>query len=166
MHGTYPMTLVIDKKTQGQVARQLQKDIEGRLKKLSADALRDFVKLCEMLTDESQEEHKDEIARAITDMIFPDVPTGNEFADTEQDIADAKARVARYRQKVGKAISFRRNKLGMTQVQLAAETGLPQTHISRLEKGRHAPTYTTILKIAKALKARPASLDPGFSEDE
>lgn len=41
---------------------------------------------------------------------------------------------------------------GMTQIQLALEAGLQQSHISRLEGGMHSPSMKTLQKLADALK--------------
>lgn len=49
---------------------------------------------------------------------------------------------------------------GMTQEDLATASGLPQSHISRLECGRHSPSHATVEKIAKALGVEVATLDP------
>jgi transcriptional regulator with XRE-family HTH domain len=51
-------------------------------------------------------------------------------------------------------------KAGWTQEQLAAESGLPQSHISRLEAGKHSPSRATLEKIAKALGVDVAVFDP------
>lgn len=52
---------------------------------------------------------------------------------------------------VGKKIREKRNAADMTQEQLAQKSGLPQSHISRLEQGQHSPSRVTLEKIAKAL---------------
>ena len=57
-----------------------------------------------------------------------------------------------------------RTKAGLTQTQLAKSAGLPQSHISRLEKGKHSPSHLTLQKIAKALSIPIHQLDPS-SED-
>jgi DNA-binding XRE family transcriptional regulator len=46
-----------------------------------------------------------------------------------------------------------REKHGLTQVQLAEETGVPQAQVSRIERGVVAPTTTTLAKIGEALGA-------------
>jgi DNA-binding XRE family transcriptional regulator len=46
-----------------------------------------------------------------------------------------------------------REKHGLTQVELAKRCGLPQSQISRIERGVTAPTTTTVAKIAAALGA-------------
>lgn len=46
-----------------------------------------------------------------------------------------------------------REKHGLTQTQLADETGIPQAQMSRIERGVVAPTTTTLAKIGEALGA-------------
>ncbi|WP_077798506.1 helix-turn-helix domain-containing protein [Streptomyces sp. JHA26] len=54
---------------------------------------------------------------------------------------------------VGKAVRSRREAAGMTQVGLAALSGLTQAAISRLEHGRCAPTFPLLERIAQAFGA-------------
>jgi transcriptional regulator with XRE-family HTH domain len=70
-----------------------------------------------------------------------------------------------YRQMVGARIRSKRESLGWTQEQLADVTGLAQSHISRLEVGKHAPTFQTIERIAGALQVAAGDLDPGFPDE-
>jgi DNA-binding XRE family transcriptional regulator len=61
-----------------------------------------------------------------------------------------------------------REEASMTQEQLEAATGLPQSHISRLENAVHSPSSLTLEKIAKAT-GKPASyFDPchGDGDDQ
>jgi DNA-binding XRE family transcriptional regulator len=53
-----------------------------------------------------------------------------------------------------------REKVGLTQTQLAERAGLPQSHISRLERGEHSPTAKTLEKIALALDIPASCFDP------
>lgn len=46
-----------------------------------------------------------------------------------------------------------REKHGLTQVQLAQQTGISQAQISRIERGVVTPTTTTLAKIGEALEA-------------
>ena len=48
----------------------------------------------------------------------------------------------------------RRRELGMTQVQLAAATGIAQSMISRIEQGNANPTVKTLNVLAQALDLR------------
>lgn len=56
-----------------------------------------------------------------------------------------------------------REKKGWTQEVLASRSGLPQSHISRIEGGKLSPSRKTVEKLARALGVRLAVLDP--SED-
>jgi transcriptional regulator with XRE-family HTH domain len=47
---------------------------------------------------------------------------------------------------------------GMTQGQLAEKTGVTREYIARLEAGRYDPSLSTIERLAKALKVKPAEL--------
>ena len=60
-------------------------------------------------------------------------------------------RLTKWNEWVSKRIRDARTQAGLTQEQLAAETGLPQSHISRIENAKHSPARATIEKIAKAL---------------
>ncbi|OHB75234.1 MAG: hypothetical protein A2W31_11590 [Planctomycetes bacterium RBG_16_64_10] len=53
-----------------------------------------------------------------------------------------------------------RKAAGLTQQQLEEKTGLPQSHISRLENGEHSPSHATLEKIAKALNMPVTMFDP------
>lgn len=46
-----------------------------------------------------------------------------------------------------------REKHGLTQLELAKLSGVPQSQISRIERGVTSPTTTTVAKIAAALGA-------------
>ncbi len=57
-------------------------------------------------------------------------------------------------------IKAARIEAGLTQDQLAAKSGLPQSHICRLEAGLHSPTAKTLEKIALALEIAVSYFDP------
>jgi DNA-binding XRE family transcriptional regulator len=46
-----------------------------------------------------------------------------------------------------------REKAGLTQVELAEQTGISQADISRIERGATSPTAKTLRRIAEALNA-------------
>lgn len=46
----------------------------------------------------------------------------------------------------------------LTQDDLAAKTGIDQTHISSIEIGRRYPSEDTVKRLAKALRVTPSSL--------
>ncbi|MDM8008608.1 MAG: helix-turn-helix transcriptional regulator [Phycisphaerae bacterium] len=50
----------------------------------------------------------------------------------------------------------------MVKKALASKSGLPQSHISRLEAGRHSPSHKTLEKLASALAVPVNRLDPSY----
>jgi ribosome-binding protein aMBF1 (putative translation factor) len=63
-------------------------------------------------------------------------------------------------EQVGRKIRELRDEAGLTQVQLAEKTGIPQSHVSRLENAEHSATNLTLEKIAKALGVQVGDIDP------
>ena len=57
----------------------------------------------------------------------------------------------------GKNLSAYRKSRGLTQKSLGERTGVSRTYISRLERGRGNPTFTTVMRLAKTL-----DIDAGF----
>lgn len=62
------------------------------------------------------------------------------------------------RQIVGKNVKKFREGLGLSQEQLAFESGLHRTYISGVERGVRNPTVQVLGEIAKALKIKPHEL--------
>ena len=58
----------------------------------------------------------------------------------------------------GQAVREAREKLGLSQEELGFESKLDRTYISGIERGVRNPTIKTILRICRALGARPSSL--------
>ena len=61
---------------------------------------------------------------------------------------------------IGKAIKETRQKQQLTQKQLGELVGVQEAQISKIESGKSI-TYSTIVKVFKALGAKTASLDLG-----
>jgi DNA-binding transcriptional regulator YiaG len=146
------------------VAKQLRDNMELRLSQLSEEARSDLYELCKLLLAEEDENERFQIARTLSEIIFPESLKGLVDCDSIAEIANARKRLMAYRKLVGQEIKNRRVALGLTQVQLAELADLPQSHISRLEQGQHAPTFVTIERLATALQTTPSQLDPGFDD--
>jgi len=54
-----------------------------------------------------------------------------------------------------------RHKKGLTQIELAARSGLEKSHIGKFETTNHNHTAATLLKLAKALEIAPWQLLKG-----
>jgi transcriptional regulator with XRE-family HTH domain len=52
---------------------------------------------------------------------------------------------------LGMAIRERRAERGLSQEDLAHETGVHRTYVGGIERGERNPSYTNLLRIAKAL---------------
>ncbi len=52
---------------------------------------------------------------------------------------------------VGQRIVDARRKQGMSQEQLASQSGIDRSHMGFIEQGRRKPTLSTLFKIAKTL---------------
>lgn len=79
------------------------------------------------------------------------------------DLADPATHPERLKKWVdwlSKKIREARTAAGLTQEQLAEMSGLPQSHISRIENAKHSPARATIEKIANALGKPITFFDP------
>ncbi len=67
---------------------------------------------------------------------------------------------------VSQRIRAAREAAGMTQEELADESGIQQAHICRLEKGEHSPTHKTLKRIADATGQKVSYFDPSSPDAE
>ncbi len=51
-----------------------------------------------------------------------------------------------------------RERLGLTQEQVAKRSGVHATEVSRIETGKPDPQVSTLLRLAKAVEVRPGRL--------
>lgn len=58
----------------------------------------------------------------------------------------------------GKAVRSERQRAGLSQEDLAEQSGLHRTYIGGIERGERNPTLLTTLRIATALGVVPSSL--------
>lgn len=66
---------------------------------------------------------------------------------------------------IGKRIQEYRQRIGLSQEQVAERAGISQNHVSRLEQGKHDPHFYTILQVAKVLNIPLDGLVSDFSEE-
>jgi transcriptional regulator with XRE-family HTH domain len=52
---------------------------------------------------------------------------------------------------LGRAVSTRRHRLGLSQERLAEAAGLHRTYLGSLERGERNPTVLTLLRVASAV---------------
>ena len=73
---------------------------------------------------------------------------------------DEHSKLRKWADFVGQKVRERRKAAELTQEQLAEKSGLPQSHISRIEAARLSPSRATLEKIAEALGVSLKELDP------
>lgn len=106
------------------------------------------------------------VAEAITECMCRE--SYSELKSIETLLADneGKAGLQRHRSHVSSQVVKYRVEKGWTQQQLAEKSGLPQSHISRIERCQLAPTQLTIGRLASAFGIKKEMLDPGFAHED
>ncbi len=66
----------------------------------------------------------------------------------------------------GERLRELRKKRGMTQVELADKSGVPQNHISTIERGAKLPTIGTLIRFAAALECKVSALVSIFDKED
>ena len=102
------------------------------------------------------EDEKQSAAEAISEILHR---PKSQLMDIES-LEGCEEDLARWTTFVSKRIREAREAVGLTQQELSQQSGLPQSHISRLEQGKHSPTAKTLEKIATALKLPRSHFDP------
>lgn len=119
---------------------------------------KDFSELFdELLRADSEEEMKD-IALTLAEILSP--PAGPVSEMSKCGPKNRPENLRKWVEFVGGKIREYRKAKNLTQEQLAERSGLPQSHICRIENGEHSPTRITLEKIAKGLDISIGDLDP------
>lgn len=127
-----------------------------RIRRLSKEDKEDLFELNKALVAAETDEEVNAIAAAYREILdqakvaVRPLPVGDELQNG----------TAKWAEFVAGRIKSARLEAKMTQEDLERATGLPQSHISRLEAAVHSPSRATIEKIAKALKKPIAFFDP------
>jgi DNA-binding XRE family transcriptional regulator len=132
--------------------------VMSRIESLSK-ADRDDLLALTTIWHQSDDEEERESARVGIEEILAQRPL-NAIPLTES--REGQIGLQRWSKSVGKQILRQRKAASMTQEMLAKATGLPQSHISRLEKGEHSPTHLTLSKIASAFNIAVEKLTPAL----
>lgn len=134
--------------------------IKQRFQTLPEDQAECVVGLVNDLILAPDDEAKTEIATALVEILLPELMDWQGDDVGEDRTSEARRKLEAHRAYVGQQIKKHREELEMTQEELAEKAGIPQSHVCRLERGKHTATYLTIRKVAKALKTTPEKLDP------
>lgn len=124
----------------------------------------DSADLCCLLKHFCEAETVDD--RAAADEAIWELLVGEPVTVHEMDLDsdDPPDDLAKWKDFVSARVRESRDEAKLTQEQLAERTGLPQSHISRIENAKLSPSFTTLQKIADALKLPLSKFDPN-SED-
>lgn len=157
-----PRTPTVDGRKNQKPAGQEKLDaFEEVISSLRPDQMRSVRALISMLAGKDIcEQEKQEVFSVLRQVL---AASGNVLREVSHP-AGTYDRVRVYREKVGEQVFRHRRAAGLTQTELAKISGIPQSHISRIEAGKFAPTFSTMSRIATALGVQAKELDPGFSE--
>lgn len=133
-----------------------------RITELSQEALQDLVSLGPELANCQDHETYAEIAETVREILFPQII--GKVSSTWKREKPETAKFAKHAQWVANRIKEEREKAGMTQDQLAEKSGIPQSHVSRLETGLHSPSRKTLERISAALGKQLSDFDPSTWE--
>jgi DNA-binding XRE family transcriptional regulator len=129
-----------------------------RIRRLSDEDREELWTLMKELPSEDGPEERNAIVKAMRE-ILDQAPVKVTRLELNDDAAPAPS-LQRWIDYVSKRIKELRVVAGLTQTELAERAGLPQSHISRLESGKHSPSRVTLEKIAGALGRPLKDLDP------
>lgn len=105
-------------------------------------------------------EEVQEIEQTINELLYPQL-AGSFVEGPMPSNPAAVKRLRDWSSNIGAKIKNLREAKGLNQTQLGEAAGLPQSHISRLERGIHSPSHKTLCAIANALGVRVGEIDPG-----
>lgn len=126
-----------------------------RVTRLSNEDQKDLYKLVKELATVRDDEDLEAIRVAMMEILDQE-PGGL----TLMQPSDRPAKLQRWVQYVAQKVRQMRKHTGWTQIELAEKSGLPQSHISRIEAAKLSPSRVTLEKIAKAMGRPLSELDP------
>lgn len=129
-----------------------------RISRLPKESLADLAELAPELARCEDSKTFSEIAETIREIMFPEL-IGDLHVGKAGD-TNATAGLDRRIEWIAAKIKEERRKAALTQKELAEKSNLPQSHISRLEAGKHSPSFKTLERLAQALGISVGELDP------
>ena len=142
---------------------QAQKEVMDRILSLADSKRKRIFELVDLHEESHDEGERAEIRQVLYEVLFPEPKQVEAVSiDDEPPTDEAKEGIQKHRTYIAKEIKKQRTSRGWTQEQLAAKAGMLQSHICSLEAGKHAPTYLTIQKIAKAFGIPAGEIDPSL----
>jgi DNA-binding XRE family transcriptional regulator len=162
------MTLVADKNANPTLTPAkkdvLNRILLNRILKMPPSQHQRICRLVDLYRNAKTEQDASEIGEVLAEILFGE-PKDYTASKLSSDVSpDGREALKKHRKCVGKQLRKCRQGLKMSQEELAEKAGIPQSHVCRLETGKHAPTYLTIEKLANALGVAASQLDPGFND--
>lgn len=134
--------------------------VVDRIGRLSDGDRQDLYELVKELRNAQTSEDLESIRAAMVEILDQE-PLGAQRMDLSEELRRP-AKLQNWVDFVSRKLRELRTAAGITQVELAEKSGLPQSHISRLEAGQHSPSHTTLEKLANALGVPLSDLDPSL----
>lgn len=129
-----------------------------RVSRLSAADKTDLFELVKGLGAAQDAEEYESIRSAMLEILDQE-QTGAQVMESDA-LARRPEKLQKWVDYISGKIRDLRKAAKLTQEELAGRSGLPQSHISRLEKGQHSPSRETLEKLAKGLGVPVGQLDP------
>jgi DNA-binding XRE family transcriptional regulator len=126
-----------------------------RVRRLSSEDQKDLYKLVKLLSSAKDADEVEAISAAMVEILDQDpcdlVP---------MNLPARPDKLQRWVGYVAGKVRQLRDQAGLTQVELAKKSGLPQSHISRIEAAKLSPSQATLEKIGKAMNRPLSDIDP------
>lgn len=127
-----------------------------RMSELPREALADLSSMAAEIATCRDQETFEGICQTIREIIFPEIIGGVSEVEPNRKRPEA---LTRWAQGCGAKVHTLRLERKLTQVQLAERSGLPQSHISRIETGELSASRRTLERLAEALGVDVAKID-------
>jgi ribosome-binding protein aMBF1 (putative translation factor) len=149
--------------TQKQVLETSMAVLVDRISRLPQDDKDDLYLLIKELSVAKSPEEVAAVAHAMSEILDQESSTLERMPQPEVSVPDHS--LENWLSYVSGQIRHFRKQAGLNQTELAEQSGLPQSHISKLENGKHSPTRITLEKIATALNIDVSEFDPNESRE-
>ena len=137
----------------GQLAKTAIATVMARIVQLDEASQRElFECVKDMGTIRSREDFEDTM-QSVLEILEPD-PPGSCEASSAEEVSSARPREKHesWLTWISQKIKSLRVERGWNQTQLSERSGLPQSHVSRLERAVHSPSFKTLGKLASAFE--------------
>jgi DNA-binding XRE family transcriptional regulator len=136
-----------------------------RIRGLSKEDKDDLFELSKALFGAESKEDFDAAVAGYREILEQPRISGSRLGVSSDSEESERIRIRNWLEYVSARIREARKEANMTQDALGKATGLPQSHISRLEAGLHSPSHLTLKRIAEATGRELTFFDPSASDD-